>query len=212
VRLLDRDGAPRVASVYAVDDVGDLDGGRAAECLTFNCEALTLRAITLLYEPSDSRATVGVDSNARVSQPWLNPTQVDIPRLPKHNWYQWIQCLRQYVKSTSVQLALNELATNHLAISANSNATTLYSNGTLFYSTTKTYSGNDREVFSQSKHALQILAMNFKSQDGSSDPIILCCIVEKAPSSPEVGSATVTTQNTVAMWITAVLSTLGIML
>jgi hypothetical protein len=65
VRLLDRDGAPRVASVYAVDDVGDLDGGRAAECLTFNCEALTLGAITLLYEPSDSRATVGVDSNAR---------------------------------------------------------------------------------------------------------------------------------------------------
>jgi hypothetical protein len=137
---------------------------------------------------------------------------VDVPRLPKHNWYQWIQCRQQYVKFTSVQLALNELATNHLAISANSNAITLYSNGTLFYSTTKTYSGNDRKVFNPSKHALQILAMNFKSQDGSSDPIILCCIVEKAPSSPEVGSATVTTQNTVAMWITAVLSTLGIML
>jgi hypothetical protein len=101
---------------------------------------------------------------------------------------------------------------NHLAISANSNATALRNNGTLFYSTTKTYSGNDLDVFNQSKHALQVLAMNFKSKDGSSDPIILCRIVEKAPSSPEVGSATVSTQSTAALWVTAFLSTLGIML
>jgi hypothetical protein len=54
--------------------------------------------------------------------------------------------------------------------------------------------------------------MNFKSQGGSSDPIVLCRIVEKAPSSPEVGSATVSTQFTAALWVTALLSTLGIMM
>jgi hypothetical protein len=62
--------------------------------------------------------------------------------------------------------------------------------------------------------------MNFRSQDGVNEPMILCRVVEKAPTStttpeagtPEVGSAVSWTRSTAVLWGMVMLSTLAIML
>jgi hypothetical protein len=99
-------------------------------------------------------------------------------------------------------------------------------NGTLFYSTTKTYTSGEMDVYDRAKTAVQVLALGFGQQKDESAAVVLCRIVEKAlengeptrpgesgTPTPTPGSAASSTRSVaVVMWGVAVLSVVAVML